>query len=108
MLGDFDQKNRREKMLQLDLDLKVKMSPEEKIEYLEERIEQMTTSLEKVRKNLFAKISDLHKLCSKVVEENEELKTHLSRAGYENTEWLYNQNGLLFEKRGATGECGSG
>jgi hypothetical protein len=83
--------------IQLQFNFEEKTEEELKFDLLQNQIDLMNTSMEKVRKKLFAEISILKKLCTSLSEENKELKSILSEEKDGKTLFTYGEKHSLFD-----------
>ena len=73
-------------------------TPEEMTLYMmQKQIDKLCGSMDKVRKKLFAEQGEMKKLCVSLQKENEELKSTVKELKYGKTEWVYGQDGCLFD-----------
>lgn len=87
--------------VQLELNIENKTSEEMQLAIMQKQIDQMCESMGKVRRKLFSELGEMKKVCSELQKENEELKSVLKELKNEKTktEWIYGQNGCLFDVR---------
>ena len=83
--------------IQLELNIENKTPEEIRLSLMQKQIDQMGESMGKVRRKLFAEMGEMKKLYLEVQRENEELKSLLRSLKNEKTEWIYSQNGFLFD-----------
>lgn len=74
--------------------------PVEEVKFLlmQKQLEAMNESMHKVRKSLFAQLTEVQKLCLSLKDENAELKNQLKDLRIVKNEWVYHQNDSLFQK----------
>jgi len=83
--------------IQLELNIENKTPEEIRLSLMQKQIDQMNESMGKVRRKLFAEMGEMKKTYSQVQKENEELKSILRDLTKQKVEWMYSQNGFLFE-----------
>ncbi len=72
------------------------------LKMMQQQIDKLCGSMEKVRKKLFAEQGELKKLCILLQQENEDLKSKVKEIGHGKTQWVYGpdrQDGMLFDVR---------
>lgn len=86
-------------MIELQLEFNIdNKSPEEiRFSLMEKQLSQMAESMGKVRRCLFAEVGQMKKLYIELQKENLELKAILKEIKNEKQEWVYGQEGLLFD-----------
>ncbi len=85
--------------VQLEFNLEDKTSEEMKLHLMQKQIDEMHDSMGKVRRRLFAEVGELKKLYVNLKVQNEYLQTLVRELRNERTEWVYGQNGCLFDVR---------
>ena len=83
--------------IQLDLNLEDKNSQEIKFELLQKQIDQMNESMGKVRRKLFANMTELRKENHELRQKLELMESIQRNLTNTKTEWVYHENGLLFD-----------
>lgn len=86
-------------MIELQLEFNIdNKSPEEiRFSLMEKQLGQMSESMGKVRRCLFAEVGQMKKLYIELQKENLELKAIVKELKNERQEWVYGQEGCLFE-----------
>lgn len=84
---------------QLEFNLDEETEMQIQMGYLRTHIDQKCESMEKVRRKLFAEMGEVKKICLKLVNENEELKTMIREMKNEKTDWVYGEKDCLFNVR---------
>jgi hypothetical protein len=82
---------------QLEFNLEDKTPDEMKLYLMQKRLDEFCLSMDKVRRKLFAELSDVKRVCADVQEENRELKKALYKLSGQREEWVYLQGDYLFE-----------
>lgn len=85
--------------VQLEFNIENKSSEEMQLLLMQKQIDQMSDSMGKVRRKLFSEMSEMKRLFSDLQRENQELKTMLKEIKNEKTQWIYGQEGCLFDVR---------
>jgi len=85
--------------IQLELNIDNKTPQELQFLLMQQQIDNLADSMGKVRRKLFSELGEIKKLYFDVQKENEELKAKLQELCYGKTEWIYGQNGCLFDVR---------
>lgn len=85
--------------IQLDLTVDYASGVEGKVDFISKRVDIMNESMGKVRKKLFAEIGQLKSLLLAIQVENESLKESVRKLKNEKTEYIYGQDGNLFDVR---------
>ena len=85
--------------MQLEFNIYNKTCKEMDDYLLQKQLDELTNSLGRVRKKLFAELSEVKSMCSKLNQENEELKSLLEEMKDEKTEWTYREGDHLFRVR---------
>ncbi len=80
---------------QLEFNMDNKTPAEMEMHYMKKQLLDMTESMGKVRRKLFAELTELRKLCDEIQKENLSLKTIL--IGKHKIEWDYNKPEYLFD-----------
>lgn len=83
--------------IQLELNLEDKTSDEMKIYLMQKKIDEFCDSMGKVRRKVFAELGDVKKICVEIQKENLALKETLRKMSGQTDEWVYLQNGWLFD-----------
>ena len=86
--------------IQLEFNLADESPEALRFNQMQAQIDQMSDSLGKARRRLFAELGELKKLYASIAAENHELKSALNEFKCQKTEWVYGQNGSLFEAVG--------
>jgi archaellum component FlaC len=82
--------------IQLELNLENKTVEELKLDLMQKQLDQMSDSMGKVRKKLFAEMGEVKKLYAQAQREAEELKILIKMIKNEKTQWTYSEGGYLF------------
>jgi DNA repair exonuclease SbcCD ATPase subunit len=89
--------------VQLEFNLDNKSSQEMQLYIMQKQIDQFCDSMGKVRKKLFAELTQMKKVCEELQKENENLKCLLKEIKNESNikkmQWTYGQNDCLFDVR---------
>ena len=83
--------------IQLELNIENKSPEEMSLSLMQKQFDELTVSMGKVRRKIFAELGEMKKLMGLVQQENEELKSILKDATHGKTQWTYAQNGCLFD-----------
>ncbi len=83
--------------IQLEFNLDNKSAQEIELSIMKKQIDQMSESMGKVRRCLFAEMGQMKKLYIQLQKENIDLKATLRELMNEKPEWVYAQDGCLFE-----------
>lgn len=83
--------------VQLEFNIDNKSSQEMSLDAMQKQIDQMSVSMDKVRRKLFAELGEMKRLYADLQKQNEELKNILRNTSYEKTQWSYGQKGCLFD-----------
>lgn len=89
--------------IQLELNIKNESEEDVKLSAMQKQIDAMSDSMGKVRRKLFAEVSEMKKQVATLQSENQLLKDILRDLKNEKTQWSYGENGFLFDIREATG-----
>lgn len=81
----------------LELNIESELETGNRFEDMQKQIELMDESMGKVRRSLFAQMTELKKLCLELKTENQEMKNILGKLSNEKTKWIYGQNDCLFD-----------
>lgn len=84
--------------VQLEFNLDGKSDEDVRFSHIQKQVDEMSVSVGKVRKRLFAELSEVKKLCADLVHQNEALKKELADLKDQKTEWLYCQDGFLLKQ----------
>lgn len=82
--------------IQLEFNIKEETDLEMKIRHMELQVACIEESFGKVRRKLFSQIGEIEKRCVALDIENQNLKSILTGKNYDNSPWIYGQNGRLF------------
>lgn len=82
--------------MEMELNLKNESGHDLQLNQMQQQIDALNQSMGKVRRRLFAEISDLKNICQILKIENEELKSRLRREKNEKLEWVYGDGESLF------------
>lgn len=85
--------------MQLELNLDNKIGVELKLELMEQKLDAIKLSSDKVRRGVFARLGDMGNAYKTALERIDELEHELRRLRYERgdkTEWLYKTGDHLF------------
>lgn len=85
--------------VQLEFNIEGKSSEEMQLSLMQKQIDEMSDSVGKVRRKLFAELGEMKKLYAELQKENQELKNMLKEIKNEKTEWTYEKEGCLFDVR---------
>lgn len=85
--------------VQLEFNIENKSDEELRFDMMQKQIDAFCDSMGKVRKKLFAEQTELKKLCAKLHAENQQMKDILDKIHHEKIEWVYAQDGCLFDVR---------
>jgi len=85
--------------VQLELNVENKNKDDLQIYFLQQQIDALHMSMGKVRRSLFSQIGELKKSYAQLVDENNILKSKLKELKNEKIEWIYGENGTLFDVR---------
>lgn len=83
--------------VQLEFNMEDKSSEELQLSMMQKQIDQISISMDKVRRKLFAEIGEMKRLYAELQKENQELKNILSEANHGKTQWTYGQDDCLFD-----------
>jgi septal ring factor EnvC (AmiA/AmiB activator) len=83
--------------IQLEFNLNNENETDIRISQIQNQVDNMNQSMDKVRKKLFAQMNELKKICADLKCENEDLKKLLGELKNEKTIWSYNQGECLFQ-----------
>lgn len=83
--------------IQLEFNLKDESEVEVQMRYMKQQLDDLSFSLGKRSRRIFAEISYIKKKCFELESENHELKESLRIMNNQKTEWVYGSNGCLFE-----------
>lgn len=83
--------------IQLEFSLEDKSPIEIKVDHIQKLIEELQKKEDRVRKKLFAQLSELQKTCALLQQENIEFKDKLKKITSEKIEWTYFENDNLFQ-----------
>lgn len=86
--------------LQLEMNLEDRNTEEMRIYHLQKQLDSISESLGKVRRKMFCEITEVKRICSKVMQENEELRSLINRLNDAKKEWVYTQDDFLFQEAG--------
>lgn len=86
--------------MQLQLDIYTQNSD---LFLLQQQIDAQVEAVRKLRKKLFAELSTLKKSHSELHQENIKLKEIVYELANKKTDWIYRQNGCLFDVPANTG-----
>lgn len=82
--------------LQLEFNLD-NTSPEEmQMTSMQKQIEEISISMDKVRKRLFAELSEVKKLYADLKKEHDDMKALFKEVKTDDPEWVYKQGNSLF------------
>ncbi len=81
--------------IQLEFNIDNKSPAEMEMQYMKQLLTEMNESMGKVRRKLFAEMSEMKRICLAVQKENECLKEMIQ--GNKEIEWDYNKPGYLFD-----------
>ena len=81
--------------IQLEFNIDNKTPVEMEIHYLRKQIAEMNDSMGKVRRKLFAEMTETKRICAEVQKENESLRAMIHEK--QPIEWDYNKPGYLFD-----------
>lgn len=70
---------------------------EDDISHLHSRVDEVSDSLSKVRKRLFAEISSLKKLCKELMQENLDMRAAIDKLSGKEAALTYLEDGCLFK-----------
>ncbi len=83
--------------IQLEFNIDNRSPQEIELSIMQKQLNQMHESMGKVRRCLFAEVGQMKKLYIELQKENLELKGMLRELRNEREEWVYGQEGCLFE-----------
>jgi hypothetical protein len=92
--------------IQLEFNIEDKTEESLKISLLQQQINVMKKTLDGSRKKLFSEIDALRKLCLTIQIKNEILEDKIRKLTNEKVEWVYAQEGRLFDVRESKESCG--
>jgi hypothetical protein len=84
---------------QLEFNITNDPEAEFKLACMQKQIDDMSVSVGKVRRRMFAELSEVKKLVSLLQIENESLKQMMKADKNEKIEWVYGEGGCLFDIR---------
>ncbi len=81
------------------IQLEFQIDAEEDVRFsnMKKQIDALNDSMGKVRRKLFAELTEIKKLYTALKIENESMRSILSEMNHEKTQWAYGQNGCLFD-----------
>lgn len=82
--------------IQLELNVENRSESEIKLDMMQKQIEAIADSTGKVRRKLFAEMTEIKKACLALRLENQDLKDKLRSSSNEKVEWLYAKDEHLF------------
>jgi cell division septum initiation protein DivIVA len=85
-----------ENVMQLEFSLEDKSDIEIKISHMQKELEAVRESADKVRKKLFSQMTEIHKLCLILQNENIDLKQKIGELKNEKTEFADGKRDCLF------------
>jgi hypothetical protein len=87
-------------MIEVQLELNIQNAPESdvRLALMQKQIDGIHDSMGKVRRRIFAEVSEMKKLYVSLQQENEMLKNELALLKDQKTEWLYCQDGFLLKQ----------
>lgn len=85
--------------IQLELNIENKSHSDFQLESMQRQIDEMNSSMGKVRRKLFSELDQMKKLYATLLKENEELKVTVRKLNNEKTEWAYSEGDYLFNER---------
>lgn len=80
----------------IQLEFEMSKNEHTQLESMQHQMDQMRASMDKVRKKLFAELSEVKKTIGSLELENEQLRAILKELKDHKTEWQYCQDGHLF------------
>lgn len=83
--------------VQLEINLEDKTTDEMKIYLMQKKIDEVCESMGKVRRKIFADLGEMKRLCVETQQENRELRETLKKLTGQREEWVYLQDGWLFD-----------
>lgn len=83
--------------VQLEFNFDNKTPDQMTLHLMQQQIDKIFTTTEKVRKRLFAELGDVKKSCFVLQQENQELKSILKEMGYAKSQYTYGQEYSLFD-----------
>lgn len=83
--------------IQLEFNFDNKTPEEMTLYIMQQQIDKLCVTTEKVRKKLFSELGEMKKVCAALQEENEQLKSTIQEIRHGKTQWTYRQNGYLFD-----------
>lgn len=81
--------------IQLDLIEPPQSKIEAQLSHMQSQISAMKDSMDRVRRRLFAQMSEIQKMCLLLQSENMDLKSKIDEK--KKIDWIYGENGNLFE-----------
>lgn len=94
--------------IQLEFNINNESDADIKFSLMKKQLDEMHESMGKVRRKLFSQMGEMQKLCLELKTENENLKQAIKEMRNDKTEWIYGQDGSLFdvrENQGALRRC---
>lgn len=85
--------------VQLEFNINDESSECFKLSSIQKQIDDMNTSIGKVRRKLFSEVGELKNMCEGLKKENEILKQKIRELTNEKTEWVYEKGDSLFDVR---------
>jgi L-lactate utilization protein LutB len=83
--------------IQLELNFQQKTAEEMTLCLMQKQINEMSESMGKVRRKMFAELGEVKKMYATLIKEHADLQSSISTMLNQKTEWLYQSGDSLFE-----------
>ncbi len=83
--------------IQLELNFQDKTPDQMTLSLMQKQIDEMSESMGKVRRKMFAELGEVKKMHDRLIKEHADLQSSISTMLNQKTEWLYQSGESLFE-----------